>query len=527
MDIVLKQRERGRSSHPVKASLTYAFTSELAPTCSSDKHSHIVINKYIFLFILPVSTLSVGITMAAEKRKASTSAYVQHVSSRAAKRSKEYKEDSPANHSGAGFDGNVSPNLDRRDTKADDTSKFGCGYHGMDCEVLEMPGSNNDTQNLSQSTIPQPHSKLLSMSRNSKQHLLDDQVSFIIITRDNNKPDPWSNQSTTNGHLSWPAVAEAYNNTFRVGQDPIGSAAMEKRARLHRKAWMAARPDYPRHIFYTKGALVCKKKPPQDVIHKTMECGILKSKTQNAKVRSKTVSANVKTNAMAKSLAAYSNERSTRVGGWVPPDEIRNRDSHSAPDTEVPTREPNEHEHTTVEVINVYGNYLGVTCIRTQDLVKSSALVAWKRRSIANIRLTLQYQSIAPVEMYARCVGSEKRVTLPDFDIQQIQGRDDETESWDFVALVDLYNIATAFHDSHVRGLVINQWKEMFEASIECELDADALNSLFCGTESADPARIFWASKLHSAGLAEAIISAEYYHYNLVAMLKKVMANGK
>ena len=39
----------------------------------------------------------------------------------------------------------------------------------------------------------------------------EEQVGFIILTRDNNKPDPYSTVSETHGPLPWSNVAKAYN----------------------------------------------------------------------------------------------------------------------------------------------------------------------------------------------------------------------------------------------------------------------------------------------------------------------------
>jgi hypothetical protein len=290
---------------------------------------------------------------------------------------------------------------------------------------------------------------------------------------------------------------------------------------------MAARPQYPRKIVYAKKAPVNKTKPKpkplRDTESKAMTFDISKSKS---KPQNKTNSTKTKIGTLLEQLSIYSAERSTRVGGWVPPDEIRNH-AH-----EVSNADPYEEEHTTIEVFDVQGNYLGVTRVPTEDLVKTSAFITQKRKTIADIRLTLQCQSMGAVEMYADCISSERRTTLPILGVQQIRDHDGDIEmaseqiGCDFAALVDLYNVATALEDSYVRQLVMNRWEEMIHSDIECELDPYALNDLFRGTGYADPAQTLWAHQLYFAGLAEAVISAGTYQPKLVAMLKELKAGG-
>jgi hypothetical protein len=459
--------------------------------------------------------------MTSKKRGAFSSEYVRDISPQAAKRFTRHKEESPAGHHRTDFYDNVSPDSDMRGTITGNLPRYGSGSYDKNYETQEMPYSNNDIKTSLQSSRSQSRPMLPVVSQ---------QVSFIIITRDNNKPDPWGKQSTTTGKLTWPAVAEAYNKKFRAGQAPVGSAAMEKRARLHREAWMAARPKYPRKIVYAKRAPVSKTKPKpkskplRDTESKSMTFGISKSKS---KAQSKTNSTGAKSGTILEQLRTYYAERSTRVGGWVPPDEIRNH-AH-----EVSNADPDEEEHTTIDVLDLQGDYLGVTHVPTRDLVNTSALIARKRETIADIRLTLQCQSMTTVEMYAECISSERQMALPLLGIQQIRDHDgdiiemaSEQIGCDFAALVDLYNVATALEDSYVRQLVMNRWEEMIRSDIECELDPCALNNLFRGTGYADPAQTLWAHQLYFAGLAEAVISAGTYQPKLVAMLKELKAGG-
>lgn len=96
--------------------------------------------------------------------------------------------------------------------------------------------------------IGAPHT-IAHMDREAKQYRSDEQVGFIILTRDNNKPDAYGTVSETHGPLPWPGVAKAYNEKYKLC---VGPAAMEKRARQHRGAWMVKHPTYPTSIVYTK-----------------------------------------------------------------------------------------------------------------------------------------------------------------------------------------------------------------------------------------------------------------------------------
>jgi hypothetical protein len=366
---------------------------------------------------------------------------------------------------------------------------------------------------------------LTAVSRKAKQDLLDEQVSFIITTRDNNKPDQYGRESSESGPLSWPAVAQAYNKVFRVDQLDIGSAAMEKRARQHREAWTAERPHYPRAIVYTGKSPVVKQIPrpmskETQVQHATYTTATGTIHKEQGKGRCKTTVFD-KSDRMT--------ERSSRVSGWVPPDEVRNQDPYGMIERELSARKPTQDETTAIEVYDAYHNHIGDISISTRDIVNSSALVARQREEKAGLCIHLQEPLQAPsttaVEWYAACISPTQVRALPEQTINSTNMTETGI-AHEFANLVDLYNVATVLEDSHVRSLVMSRWQNMLRRDIELELDASMLERLFANTELGDPARMFWTEELHLAGLAEDIIQAGDYPDALVTMLEELVASG-
>jgi hypothetical protein len=196
-------------------------------------------------------------------------------------------------------------------------------------ERAQTPGNQGNDRRKPHRALPEPFSNL-------KQRKLDEQVSFIIFTRDNNTPDPYGRNSSAFAPLPWTAVAEVYNETFRVGQSQLGMAAMEKRARQHRDTWMAARPDYPRSITYTIKPKIPMPKRPRATKVKQMKTASKPPLNQPPGVQS------TKSQALEKELDAIrkaykkllrrafmmfeGDSRASRVAGWVPPEEDRNAD---------------------------------------------------------------------------------------------------------------------------------------------------------------------------------------------------------
>jgi hypothetical protein len=363
-------------------------------------------------------------------------------------------------------------------------------------------------------------------SRKARQDLLDDQVYFIITTRDNSKPDPFGRESSESGPLSWPAVAQAYNAVFRVGQPRIGSAAMEKRARQHREAFMGAHQGYPRDIVY-KGTIPVVKAIPQSKSKKLqLQHAIYTATTES--VHEEQDKGCRKTTVSDKSDRMT--ERSSRVAGWAPPDEVRNHDPYGMMERELPAREPTHDEITAIEVYDAYHDHIGDVNISTRDIVNSSALLARQRKEKAGIYVHLQTPLQAPlmmaVEWYAACISPTRVRVLPE-KTNNSTNTTDMGIAHEFANLVDLYNVATVLEDSHVRSLVMARWQNILRMDIELELDASMLEGLFANTELEDPARMLWAEELHLAGLAEDIIQAGDYPDALVIMLEELVASGQ
>jgi hypothetical protein len=396
----------------------------------------------------------------------------------------------------------------------------------------ELKDVSNASEDISQETLRISRRKLPVVSRKVKEGLAEEQVSFIILTRDNNKPDTYGQHSSTTAPLPWPAVAEAYNKAFRIGEKPIGSAAMEKRARQHREEWMAARPDYPRNIVYAK-----KVKEPKEKVQrgaKEQLVPLVVDTGHKAHIYNRNV-ADQSTDdgeTMTDHGNAHTAERRTRVGGFIPPDIVRNQDMYGHDERVFEVAAPAENECTAIEVYDVHANQLSTVYVRTQDIMKSSAVVAGERMIATDLSVTLRAFSSECVQRYVDCISPVQLHTLPDFAMPRKRERDctlgdaGERIVWSFAALVSLYNVATALQDSHVRHLVINRWLEMQIQHSELELDANALHSLFEATEPGDPARNFWAIALYSAGLAKEIVGSSAIHRDLVVMLERMIVGA-
>jgi hypothetical protein len=376
---------------------------------------------------------------------------------------------------------------------------------------------------------PQPTSrpKPPAVSRKAKEGFAEEQVSFIIITRDNNKPDPHGQQSSTYAPLSWPAVADAYNKKFRVGLNAVGSAAMEKRARQHRETWLAAHPGYPRSIIYAKKMAVPKVKVLHEPKAKRTERVEEPVRKSNIQRQRKVIPTARKAHTMTKHEAVRTAERSTRVAGWLPPDRVRNQGVYSSADRDILLDEPEDNEYATIEVYDVHENVLGAVRVLTQDIVETSAFVAEQRRFATNLCMTLQAPSLKVVERYVQCISPVQLEALPDFEVRRGTFRNGTVDArivWNFTALVDLYNVASVLRDACIRQLVMDRWIAMQNQDIEFELDLQTLASLCDSTELDDPGQAFWANALYSAGLAEEIIGTGDCHPSLLRTLSGLMA---
>lgn len=386
----------------------------------------------------------------------------------------------------------------------------------------DNPSSHHDDEEMLDALDIEPEASQADLShqpprlthRHNKQDLAEEQISFIIFTRDNNKPDPYGQYSSTHRPLPWPAVAQAYNKVFRVDQHAIGSAAMEKRARTHREAWMAVRPEYPRNIVYAKKDAAPKSKSSRREKVEQVEriTSTKKADTIGAAREIDHIATEVDTT--ARQLLNHVAERSTRVAGWVPPDYIRNHDLYDQVD------EPDDNEHTSIEVCNGSNRSLGIVRVCTRDLVRSSGLAArlWSNAlDIHDVRIGLPGASTMAVHQYAACI-SPNFTQLRDLCARGMD-KSGTPYAWGFGALASLYNAATVLEDPNVRQLLLLQWQDFIDRGVKLELDLDALNSLFDTTTPGDPARSFWATALFSAGLYDETIHAGIFHRDLVMML--------
>ncbi|KAF2828215.1 hypothetical protein CC86DRAFT_369330 [Ophiobolus disseminans] len=363
-------------------------------------------------------------------------------------------------------------------------------------EILNAPSDS----------LRRPHRPLPTMTLDEKRRLSDEQVSLIILSRDNNKPNPYGQQSSTNGPLSWPAVADVYNQKFRVGQSSVGFAAMEKRARQNREAWMAARPAYPRKIVYTKKFKVVKRKVVRQAKPKqiTQAAEPVRQQMANAQAKIEPIDSDI---VPVPQGPAHS---SRCVGGWVPPDDVRNTaDIDNYIECRALVPDADQSRWMAIEVEDTDGEPLGDIFVPVEHICESFKCVAEQLEYNTSIRLKLTCHSKATVSRYVQCVSPTQLTTLPD---------------WDIVSLMDLYAVAAQMEDDRVRGLVLERWEALLEHDLELELDPEDLNSIFYSTEPEDPAREFWAKALFVGGVAEQIAGLKDCHTALKAQLEELAA---
>jgi hypothetical protein len=355
------------------------------------------------------------------------------------------------------------------------------------------------------------------ISRDVKQRLLDEQISFIIITRDNNKPDPYGSLSTEYRPLPWPAVAKLYNARFGVN---IGMAAMEKRARTHREAWLAAHLDYPRVIRYADKAKCSKENISRQKKMKQVEKGNGQENTPKGNVKD--------LNIIDYDFHAPTHSKLTtlRVGGWVPPDAVREQADLNNYFNQVPTVRESEQDGTlTIQIEDVGEKSLGAVEVSLQHLRKSSTWVARELACNTDATIKLIGTSAVAVNRYLQCISLGSQTELPTVDFGVAHLTVHEPINWDFASLVALYTVAAQFEDRHVQELIIARWHAIFLQDPELEIDLANLIHLFHSTSPDDPARGFWASALVKGGLAMQVVDVGSCHSTLVAMLVELIAN--
>ena len=320
------------------------------------------------------------------------------------------------------------------------------------------------------------HRAMSPSSKAAKQRLLNEQVDFIIRTRDNFEADPNSTTSMTHGPLPWPAVAKLYNEKYGLSLTP---AAMEKRARQHRSVWLAEHPAHPRQIVYAKKIKVLPR------VRRA------KSDVEKKKPRGKT-------DVVQKKYA--------RVTGWLPPDDVRNQadlSNYTQRSAYVPESE--RVEWVSIDVVDADDSLLGNVQVRLKDIRKRSA---WYRRELEGnmgVDVQLRCSSVA-VEWYVQCISAVSRFDLPD----------------DLALQMELYSIAAQLQDPQVCSLVMSCWRKLSEQSTELELDPGDVNNLFHSTESDDPARGFWAAAIHASGVGDQFLWVAGCHTALAAKLEEL-----
>ncbi|KAF2034039.1 hypothetical protein EK21DRAFT_57206 [Setomelanomma holmii] len=361
----------------------------------------------------------------------------------------------------------------RVDSAIDDpaccSDKYHPGEHDSDAETSDT----SDTPQIVQAPQRRIHRATRAASHSEKRRLLDDQVTFIILTRNNNKPDPYGSRSSTHGPLPWPAVAKLYNEAFCVD---VGGAAMEKRARQRREAWVAARPAYPRKIVYAEKVKVIKEKakPKEKKVKPVVEVTCQPAFPASRPIRDEEV-----------------------VDFAAKPVKLMHDDMN---------------EMVTIEIVDANEQLCGRARIPAHDVRKSSALVAHEIEQKSNLHITLSCPSKAVVDRYVQCISPTRLMSLP---------------NWDMSALSELYLVATQLEDEYVRDLVLERWRDTFQQGAEFELDTDDLNYVFQGTEAGDPARQFWAGLVYSGGGTQQIIDSGECHGALVVMLEEMIASVK
>ncbi|KAI4959850.1 hypothetical protein J4E86_003575 [Alternaria arbusti] len=336
---------------------------------------------------------------------------------------------------------------------------------------------------------------MLTMEREGKQRHADEQVGFIIIKRDNNKPDAYGESSETYGPLPWPGVAEAYNKKYDMS---VGPAAMEKRARQHRPAWLAKHPGYPLKIMYAK-------KPKTQAIRRSKVAALhaqapcVQAYTSNQKVRGPTEVSHADRPQMRvdKREGSVSNER---IAGWMPPDAIRNRaDVHNYIDDLMSAHV----ERVVLEVHDAHDSPSEVVIGDLEYLGSSSVVLQQLMAADSETTVQVDCSSLEVVQCSAGCL------TKAPVDLHHGNG-----------SLMDLYCLAAQLQDDDVCGLILTLWRSLAEKNVEMDLSVESMNLLFETTRYEDPARGFWVDIAHRAKIAPELIKMGGCNAELIAAIQ-------
>lgn len=332
----------------------------------------------------------------------------------------------------------------------------------------KSPGSRHVRQGFIISYPPRKyrsitHRAMTSAQKYAKQQHLEEQVHFIIITRDNNKPNAYGTASTAHGPLTWAAVAKAYNEKYNVS---VTAAAMEKRVRQHRALWLSNHPNYPTTIVYAKKDK-CLQTPCPDT------------------------SARERRDRSTHDLLDK-RDANEHVAGWLPPDDIRNQSdmrSYIERGTAINTGV------VTIQILNGHGEPVDAISIDCHIFQKSACLLGRLRSSELTLEVQLNGSAVAAIQCYVVCASSHD---LPPSPNQEIANE---------VSLIQLYCLAAQLEDDHVKGLVLDRWRMLADQAEEVELELDELDLLFDCTEDGDAARTFWVEAVCAAGLSEGLLT--------------------
>ncbi|KAI5380394.1 hypothetical protein J4E82_000971 [Alternaria postmessia] len=302
--------------------------------------------------------------------------------------------------------------------------------------------------------IGAPHT-IAHMDREAKQYRSDEQVGFIILTRDNNKPDAYGTVSETHGPLPWPGVAKAYNEKYKLC---VGPAAMEKRARQHRGAWM----------FIRRRAKTSQGRRVDGLVVKPGE----------SQTPAEPFEGHIFNHRVGDYMLDSDDEEDCKmnVGGWVPPDIVRNQVADLS--SYLDQLRSAQIGNFVIEVFDAQNVSLGTIVADREDLVSSPLL---QRLMNGNGRTQVQLHCCATtvVQSYVRCTSSKGLVELPAHLLR------------DSSLLMNLYCFATQLEDDSVRELILALWHRFAESNTEVSLGLEDLNLLFECTCSGDPAREF------------------------------------
>lgn len=122
------------------------------------------------------------------------------------------------------------------------------------------------------------------------------------------------------------------------------------------------------------------------------------------------------------------------------------------------------------------------------------------RTHMAVDTICLTDTSITTLRRYVQSISPKRLSRLPQYDLTL---RSDEPEeepviavceaiTWDFNSTLELYGLATALQDDHVRNLVMNHWRDKLRSESTYEVDKSGLDYIVSGLPADGPAIDFW-----------------------------------